>query len=152
MKNLYFIYQRLPFIILLNVMTMLAHAQNLVLQIGAEKTVASNQIGIVSGLELKKQWALGGFYQTELRQTVTEGTQAINSTFYGFYLQAPLARTEKLGLFATLRTGLVENRFVVVVPSLETRYYITPRAGAAFGSSIRMGHPSLYARLFARIF
>ncbi len=152
MKNLYFTYLRLPIIILFNAMTMLVNAQNLVLQLGAEKTVSVNQLGIVAGLELKKQWALGGFYQTDWKQTATEGTQTFSSTFYGFYLQAPLARTEKLGLFATLRTGLVENRFVVVVPSLETRYYITPRAGAALGSSIRMGHPSLYARLFVRIF
>ena len=142
----------LAIVSLVLIVNLYGNAQDLVLQLGAEKTVSGNQFDASAGVELKKLFALGGFYQSDLKKQSTEGSSAAGYTFYGLFMQLPIVKCERIAFFANIRAGLAEHRFLVMVPALETRYEITPRYGVGFGSSIRMGYPSLYGRLFIKPF
>lgn len=137
--------------ILLAILFCSVSAQEIVLQVGAEKTVAGAQYGTMISAESKKQWGIGIFYQNGIANS-SENNRSNSSSFFGTMVQAPLVRCEKITVFANLRAGLVNEKFVVISPSVETRMSLSPRTGIAFGSSIRMGHPSLYARAFLKIF
>lgn len=125
-------------------------AQNMVVQTQSEYTVGGLQHGASLQYETASQWGLGVFYQTELE--IREEAYDPGSTFLGVLLQAPLAKTQRLSFFALLRTGLVNDRFVAVVPGLETRVHISHRFGTAFGMGMRMGYPSLSGKLFVKMF
>jgi hypothetical protein len=152
MKRIIFTNKQIVIIFLLITNTLLGFSQGLVVQLGAEKTVAGTQLSFASGMENKKQWSVGGFYQVDARALTQEGYTPSRQSLYGVFLQVPVARCEKLALFANLRTGLVDNKFLVVIPSVETRYSISPRTGFGIGSGIRMGHPSVFGRFFVKMF
>lgn len=139
-------------IIVLSIGYLSASAQQIVLQAGAEKTVAGNQVGTMASIESKKLWAVGVFYQVGVGQHVQERSSQILSPFYGVVFQAPIARSEKLAFVGTLRTGFVDGKFFVVVPAVETRLRLSARIGVSIGTGMRMGHPSMTGKLFVKIF
>lgn len=115
----------------------------------AETTVSGAEYGAGVAFESKSMWGLGGFLQQGF-QHVDENTSP--ARFYGLHLHAPVARDKKLAFFATLRTGLVNDKFVVVVPGFETRMNVSGRLTASVGGAMRKGYPSLSARIGFRIF
>lgn len=131
-------------------MATITAAQDIVLSAGAEKTVTGNQYGGSLMYETKKSWGAGAFYQAGIIRDNGEGSR--ENPFYGIALQAPLVRSQRISFIGILRTGLVNEKFVAVVPSLETRIQITPKAGVAVGAGLRSGYPSLAAKLFVRLF
>jgi len=138
------------FVILFSILSTLASAQDIVMSAGAEKTVTGNQYSGSVMYETKKSWGAGAFYQTGL--TPDNGEGYLKNPFYGIALQAPIARSQRISFIGVLRTGLVNEKFLAVVPSLETRIQITPKAGVAVGAGLRSGYPSLSAKLFVRLF
>lgn len=130
--------------------TLALQAQSLRLAAGVEKTVAGSQYSSTLLFQIKSKWGLGAFYQTGL-QKLPEGIVK-KDPFYGGVLFAPLTRTEKITFYATLRCGVVNEKFLVVIPGLETQVRIFNRVEASFGMGYRMGYPSLSARVFTRIF
>ncbi|MBA4056061.1 MAG: hypothetical protein C0490_15205 [Marivirga sp.] len=127
-----------------------ATAQDLIVSAGAELTVKGHQYGGSLLLETRKLWGAGVFYQAGISRDTGEGN--LNNPFYGIALQAPIASSERILFGAVMRMGLVNDRFFVVVPSLETRISITPKAGASLAAGLRYGYPSLSARIFFKLF
>ena len=99
-----------------------ANSQHLLIAPTIEKTIAGNQYGSQLSFETKGQWNVGGFYQTSWQQT-TEGIKFINP-FYGITINAPLAKSERINFYVNVRAGVVNQRFLVVAPELETKLII----------------------------
>lgn len=125
-----------------------AMAQGLLLQAGVEKTVSGNQVATGITLESKKLWGVGIFGQADYAISPTEDSRMLANPFYGVVLQAPLMRSEKIAFLTSLRAGLVNEQFFVLVPSVETRMAIHSRLGLSIGSAIRMGHPSVTGKVY----
>jgi hypothetical protein len=129
-----------------------ASAQKLFLQTGVEKTVAGYEyVGSLS-YETKRMWALGSFYQTGLTRNNPEGILAPKNNFYVMLMQAPIAKSERLAFLVNLRAGFVNEKFLVIVPSVETRVHISSRIGVTVGTGLRMGYPSLSVKTFIKLF
>lgn len=115
----------------------------------AEQTVGGPQYGMATGWETKNLFGLTAFYQIDAKVPVEGGEK---NTFYGAQLQLPISKSDKLAFFGTLRGGLVNDKFAVVVPGLETRLNVTKRIALAFGMSIRMNYPSLSGKAIFKFF
>lgn len=137
---------------LLLLIAMEASAQKLMMQTGVEKTVAGFEYGAYLSYETKRMWALGSFYQTGLTRNNPEGKLAPKNIFYGMLIQAPIAKSERLAFLFNLRTGFVNEKFLVIVPSVETRVHVSSRLGISIGTGLRMGYPSLSAKAFIKLF
>lgn len=141
------------FIAIILVLTIMeANAQKLVMQTGVEKTVAGFEYGAFLSYETKRMWALGTFYQTGLTRNNPEGNFVPKNNFYGMMIQAPIAKSERLAFLANVRTGFVNEKFLVIVPSVETLVHISSRIGVTIGTGLRMGYPSLSVKTFIKLF
>jgi len=137
-------------LILFSTLPIIASAQDIVVSTGVEKTVGGNQYGGSMMYETKKFWGAGPFCQAGVSKSGSENL--LNDFFYGIALQAPIARCEKISFVAIIRNGFVNEKYFAVVPSVETRIKLTPKAGVAIGTGLRSGYPSLSAKLFIRLF
>jgi hypothetical protein len=124
-------------------------AQELVVAILAESTVAGPQYGGTLAFELKNKLGIGAMWQTELSR---ESETAIPHQLYGGYIQVPIAKSEKIALLANVRVGFSDEKYLVVIPGLETRLSITKRLGVAFGMGMRMNYPAISGKIFTTIF
>jgi hypothetical protein len=119
--------------------------QDLSFSAGFEKTVAGSELHFSSGYVTKKNWSLGAFHQMKIENMAEENTNTSGKTgtWYGLYINAPIANTKKINVFFQLRTGLSENRFIVVVPSIETNINLSKVISLGIGSSFRYSYPGL---------
>ena len=139
-------------ILILSISSLGASAQQLIFQSGVEKTVAGFEYGASISYETKGMWALGSFYQTGISRNNAEGRLEQKSLFYGAIFQAPIAKSDRLAFLFNLRTGFINEKFFVVVPSLETRVHVNKRIGVSVGTALRMGFPSFSAKVFIKLF
>ncbi len=113
-----------------------------------------NVSGLAQGYELVRTnasgWALGGFYENLLQQTASERAAGTYER-YGVILQGPLVRCQKLGLYAQVKSALVKNKFLVIMPSLETQIRLHQYFILGFRSGLRYGHPSAGIKLILSI-
>lgn len=137
-------------LILFTMISASAFAQDLIVYAGLEKTVKGHQYGGLLLLETVKFWGAGIFYQAEISRDTDE--RKFDNPFYGVTLQAPIVSSQRILFGAWMRMGLVNDRFFVVVPSLETRISITPKAGVSIGAGLRYGYPSLSAKINFKLF
>lgn len=135
-------------IILLLVLIGLSNAwcQKLLTSTYAEYTVAGVQYGGSATLATDRQWGVGIFYQSSLR--VGENYK----NYYGLLMQVPVVRTPQLLLTGTLRSGIANDQFFVIVPGLETRIELSKRFAVAFGMSVRMNYPAVSSKFIVKLF
>lgn len=148
--------------LLLALSSTVASSQNFLIYSGVEKTVSGNQYGTSMLLETYRLWAVGVFYQASLGRVGSESL-VYSNPFYGMIFQAPLAKNDRISFFATLRTGLVNDDFYVMVPSLETRIDLSrqtskrmpkpnsSRYGICIGTGFRYGYPSISGKVFLKL-
>ena len=129
------------------------YGQGLSVSTGLEKTVAGTELHLSTGYVTKNHWALGAFHQSKMTSFAFEGdNHRSGSSWYGFYINAPLANTKKINVFFQLRTGIIDNRFIVVVPSVETNMNITRLISVSVGSSLRYSYPAFSLKTHIRPF
>jgi len=133
-----------------SILSTIVSAQDIVISGGAEITVGGNQFGGAVMYETKKAWGAGPFYQAGISRHGAE--KGLKNPFYGVALQAPIIISKRISFFATVRTGLVNAKFLVIVPSLDTRIDLTPKTGFSVGAGLRSGYPSFAAKIFAKLF
>lgn len=137
------------FIFLLLITTMAlstAKGQALQLSVGLEKTATRCLYGGDLTFESKGKWGIGAFYQAGVPNESKESLK-LKDAFYGLSLQVPIAKSQKIDFFATLRTGMVNEDFFVVVPGLETRIKTWRKLSTTFGMGYRVGYPSIGMKL-----
>lgn len=119
------------------------YGQNLTFSTGLESTVAGTELHLSSGYTTRKNWGLGAFHQSKLAsKSVESSTTTPNGGWYGVYINAPIANTKKINVFFQLRTGINENKFIVVVPSIETNLNLTRMISLSFAGSYRYSYPA----------
>jgi hypothetical protein len=121
--------------------------------LGSEKSVGGIHHMTALSVESKGKWGVGIFYQAKIDWNVSEGHEKMfRDPFYGILLQAPLAKCDKMSFLITLRGGLVNKDFVLVVPSLETRIKLFSRFSAVFGMGYRYSYPTGSVKLLVNLF
>ncbi len=129
------------------------YCQDLSVSTGLEKTVAGTELHLSSGYVTKKNWSLGAFHQTKMVSTTVENANGKPGPGWsGLYFNAPIANTKKINVFLQVRTGINENRFIVVVPSIETNINLTKMISLSFGSSFRYSYPAFSFKTNVRLF
>lgn len=140
-------------IIVLAVISAKTYSQTITTSVGIEKTVAGNQYSVLLSRETVRNWSFGLFYQEDLNVGAkAETPQAETNAFYGTQVLMPIARSQRLVFSANLRTGVINNKFFVMVPGVETRINFSARYGFVAGAGYRMGYPSFSAKLFMKLF
>lgn len=135
-------------IILLALIGSRANGQSLLTAAYAEYTVSGVQYGGTATWATERQWGAGIFYQSSLRTTENSNIKE----YYGLMLQVPIVRTSQLLLTGTLRSGIVNDQFLVVVPGLETRMELGKKIAVAFGMSVRMNYPAVSSKFIVKLF
>ncbi len=127
--------------------------QHLTSSCGLERTVSATEVQFTVGYETRRQWAIGTFYQSAItmKPFMIESNNS-NASWYGLYLNAPLVRSQKIGFYAQLRTGIVDTKFIVLVPSLETRVQLAKGLSLIVGGSFRHTYPALLLKLQIGLF
>ena len=126
-----------------------AVGQHMVSALQVEYTVTGPQYGTSLTLESKSQWGVGVFYQAAVKPA---DDNLWNDRFYGARIQCPLVKSERISFLAVLRGGLVNEKFMVVVPGLETSLTLGKRIAVHFGMSMRMSYPSLSSKVALKLF
>lgn len=122
----------------------LTYGQSLVVSSGLEQTVAGTELHLSTGYATKNNWALGAFHQTKISMVDVETTSTKPAAqWYGVFINAPIANTKKINVLIQVRTGLTEDRFIVVVPSVETQINFSKALSISFGGSVRYSYPGL---------
>jgi hypothetical protein len=116
-------------------------AQTLVLSTGIEKSVADMESQFMMGYQSKKQRSIGTFYQNGINRFISENNHE-QSNWYGVFTALPIAKSEKISVHAMLRTGLMDQQFVVIAPSLETKIKVSKWLAVGVASSYRQGYPA----------
>lgn len=128
-------------------------AQGVNFAIGSEKSVGGIHHISALNVESKGKWGVGVFYQAKVDWNYSEeDSNLFRDPYYGITLQAPLAKCEKMSFFVTLRGGLVNKDFVLVVPSLETRIKLFSRFDAVFGMGYRYNYPTASIKVLVNLF
>jgi len=124
---------------------MLGKGQGIITSMIAERTVAGYEAGASMQYETQGLWRLGAFYQISLSDNV-EGLSTENR-FYGIAVAAALIKSGKINFFGVLRPGLVGDKYIVVVPAVETEIRPSKHFSYGVGASIRKTLPALYLRI-----
>jgi len=124
-------------------------AQNLFIAPMAESTIVGLQYGGYSGYITKKSFSIAAFYLRCKTQSEIWPSQQV--LFYGIQSSLPIVRNQKLIFSGTLRAGLANNQFMVVVPGVETRIRITTRFHSVLGASWRYGHAAINTSLMIKL-
>ncbi len=129
------------------------YSQGLSISTGLEKTVVGTELHFSSGYFTKNNWALGAFHQSKMTSITFESDNRKRETsWYGLYINAPLANTKKINVLLQLKTGISENKFIVVVPSIETNINVTKLISVSLGSSFRYSYPAFSLKTTFRPF
>lgn len=129
----------------------LAKSQTVNVSVGIEKTAVRCLYGGELTFETKRKWGLGLFYQTAFLLETKEVRDS-DDTFYGLLFQLPLAKTETIDFFATVRLGMVNGNYFVAVPGLETRIKTWRKLSTVFSMGYRVGYPAIGLKLLHPIF
>jgi len=136
-------------VIILSTLVSGLYAQNISFSTGLEKTVVGTELNVASGYVTKNNWSLGVFHQTKIMNAQMENTgNKPGSSWYGLYINAPLANTKKINVLFQLRTGLSEGKFIVVVPAVETHINLSNSISVSLGTSIRYTYPAFSLKTY----
>lgn len=128
-----------------------AKSQNLHVAVGVEKTARRALYGGALMLENRKKFAIGVAYQANILNEAKKEIR-LSDIFYGVAFHAPIAKTEKIDFFATLRVGFVNENFLVALPGLETRIKTWRNLSTIFCMGYRVGYPSLGVKISHPVF
>lgn len=136
-------YKILFFILFITCTATAGRAQHLFLTPTVESTIIGLQYGGTIGYKSRKELTLGMFYlQTKVTSEVWPEPA---TTIYGVQTTIPLVRTSRLVFSASIRGGLADNQFLVVIPGAETRIRIFKNLYAVTGYAWRYGNSSIQA-------
>lgn len=137
-------------VVLLALIVQFVNAQSVSIAVNAEKTVSGVQYGPALSFQTNSSWRVGVFYQSVMSVRPERGE--VKSDFYGISAAAPMKKCDGFVFYVTIRAGLSNDQFFVLVPGIETEIRLTPRTSVAFGTSIRMQHTAASGKLMFRIF
>lgn len=125
-------------------------AQHLEVQAYAQETIVGMQKGYSIKKVTKKGMKMGVFHQST--QSFSFKDQANNYPFTGAEFAYPVTQCGKIRLYANLKTGIVNNQFIVAIPEIESEIAINQLLTAGIASSVRAGEAAIAFKLNVVIF
>lgn len=132
MKKQYYL-----FILLLVVQVSELSGQSLLVAPIVEKTVTGYEYGSAMMVRSVRGFAWGAFYQGGFERSA-EGT-AMANPFYGSTVYVPVVKCDRLNLLLNTRVGIVNRKFLVIVPAVETEIKLVDAVSLGIGMSLRRG-------------
>jgi hypothetical protein len=122
--------------------TMIIHvsAQRISLGPHIEKNIKGSQLGISSSLVFKKHFAVGFYHQHEFNKFPEQVNE--NYDLSGIIIDFPLYIDTRLNLIGRLKPSLANQRFIMVIPAIETQFLIVEFLQVAGEVSYRAGYPA----------
>ena len=114
-----------------------------------ENNIFGNQYGSILSWEFKRNIQIGGFYQFSLDRSKD---MPVKYEFTGLYFDIPVYKAERLSLSASLRGGMANNRFIIIVPGIETTFQIFESFCVANVVSFRASKPSVGLKAVFKMF
>ena len=145
------IFMRCFFLIGICLTILPASGQTLHASFGLEKTAKRALYGGTLMVENRKKFGVGIAYQASIMNKGSENVK-LSDIFYGAAIQAPIAKSEKIDFFATVRVGFVNQNFLVALPGLETRIKTWRYLSTIFSMGYRVGYPSVGLKLSHPVF
>lgn len=105
-----------------------------------ENNIFGNQYGCILSWEFKRDIQIGGFYQFSLDRSKDI---PVKYEFTGLYFDIPVYRAGRLSLSASFRSGIANDRFIIIVPGIETTFQIMKNFWVASVVSFRASKPSV---------
>lgn len=127
-----------------------SEAQHLEAQAYVQETIIGMQKGYSIKKVTKKGVKMGVFHQST--QSFSFNDQANNYPFSGAELAYPITQCGKVKLYANLKTGIVNNQFIVAIPEIESEIAINQYLTAGIASSVRAGEAAIAFKLNVIIF
>ncbi|UXP32109.1 hypothetical protein N6H18_17335 [Reichenbachiella agarivorans] len=122
-------------IILFILVAQCSRAQSLRVSATIEKAVMGVQTGTEVSYRFKNKMGIGGFYQKNLPNL--NETSNSEYEFTGIAVSVPITQCNKIMLSGVLRAGVINRRFVIVTPSVETEVKVSKHLSFALGLGIR---------------
>jgi hypothetical protein len=143
-------YMKIIMAMLFAATSILAVGQSVVPYVKLEQTVKGTAYEGGAGYDLTRHLQVGAFYQT--RSSVRlENSRRAGDPFFGMFVMAPFMTSKRITVNGILRSGLVNEQFFVVVPSIETRISILKHTGLGVATSYRHGYPAASLSAFHSI-
>ncbi len=132
-----------------------AQAQGLKGTTYIEKTKMSPKMGHSLGVVLPGylgDMELGGFYQKAMTNPGVESTRRriVEEKFYGMYMSVSFVQTQRLNMNFNIRAGAVNDRYLVITPSVYSDLMLTGSLGIGAGLGMRNLQPTYNARVLVK--
>ncbi|MEQ9379212.1 MAG: hypothetical protein RIG68_28740 [Imperialibacter sp.] len=120
-----------------------------------EKTKMSPKMGYSVGVVLPGylgDMELGGFYQKAMNeQGESTYRKIVEEKFYGMYLGVSFIQTERVNVSFKVRAGSVNDKFLLLTPSVFSDVMISRSLGFGFGLGMRNLQPTYTGRLVLKL-
>ena len=110
-----------------------------------QQTVMGLQTGHSLEFRTADGYGIGSFYQSTNYMSFEQS--ATNYPFYGLSLSAPLTRCGNVQVLGQLLTGVVNQKFLIATPEIETRIVLTKFIQLGIGAGYRSRQAAVSARL-----
>ncbi len=117
------------------------HAQKLTIGILAEKNCYGMQAGSSMAVTFPKLFTVGAFFQQEVKQATESDNRTIQLA--GVLIDFPLIADERLALIGRVKPSIANEKFIVVIPAIETQVKIFDFLQLTGEVSYRAGNPAV---------
>lgn len=152
-KSQAFLRIRLNLILLIFLLMMIGlaplSAQKLEISAHGQQTVMGLQSGYQVAAKTDSGFGLGVFIQSTHHFSLE--SSSVNYPFYGADLIAPITSHGDLQLLVHLKSGLVNNRFWIIAPEVETRWTLSEIFSVGLTAAVRSRQAAVGGKLTARV-
>ena len=146
----------LPIIILILAAATYSNAQGIKGTSYIEKTKMSPKLGHSVGVVFPGylgDMELGGFYQKAMVSNNAESAskRVIEEKVYGFYIGISFIQSKRINVNFNLRTGSVNDQFLVITPSVFSDVMISKFLGIGLGVGMRNLQPTYSGRIILKM-
>lgn len=125
-------------------------AQKVAISLTAEKTVLGVMKGTTISLINKKAWSIGVFHETnEILGNEKHTTE--KTRYSGLTTQIPLKKCGDIALLFHLNTGIINKKYFIITPKIETRIRLTQHLELGLDMGYRMSQATIGSKLIFKI-
>ncbi|RED97005.1 hypothetical protein [Marinoscillum furvescens] len=125
-------------------------AQKLEISAIGQQTVMGMQSGYQVATKSSSGFGVGVFVQSSNHFSLE--TSPTNYPFYGASIMAPIATQGDIQILAHLKSGIVNNQFLIVSPEIETRLTLTDVFALGVTAALRSREAAIGGKITARVF
>lgn len=127
----------------------IAMGQHIEASVYGEKNIVGFQKGAEVGFVTNRNFKSTYFYQAT--QKVSFGENTRNYPFHGVNLQFPIKQCDGLIFSGSVRTGFVNNKYLIITPQVSTEFRIKGPLSMAVTAGYRAGQAAMGAKVLFKI-